>query len=327
MKSKTFSAIFLASSIFILVSIFSFTILVDPYDVTGINLLHIKHKLTRDGRLQKINRIKELKSIDNLILGSSRSERLNPDTVNKLIGGYTYTFGVGGAGIEDALGLLLYLEKEQKLPKNIILCLDFISFGEGKPSEGFYKIPELNFLNSQNTNQNYAAKLFSIDALRASFKTFKIHMKHIEPNSYIDQNGFLKSKETTPSGDMESIKRVADYYYNFNYKKGDIQFSKERFEYLNRIVIMSQKHHISLYAMLTPEHAELYRMVESNPKLFHKLGYVKQKLSSITPYYDAMILNEKTTDSKNFEDAVHYNEQMGNYLLEELLTPCNNKYK
>lgn len=319
MNHKTFSRIFLAAAFSLLLGIFSFTLLVDPYDVTGINLLHIEHKLTRDGRLQKINRIKELKSIDNLILGSSRSERLNPETVNKLIGGYTYTFGIGGAGIEDALGLLLYLEKEQKLPRNIILCLDFVSFGEGRPSEGFYKIPEINFLNTQNSNQNYAAKLFSIDALRASVKTFEIHRKHIQPNSYIDQNGFLKSEETTPSGDMESIRKVADYYYNFNYKKGDMQFSKERFEYLKRIVRMSKKHHIKLYIMLTPEHAQLYRMIENNPKLLHKLNDIKQKLLTITPYYDAMVLNEKTMDSKNFEDAVHYNEKMGDLLLNELL--------
>lgn len=319
MNYKTFFRIFLFATASLLISILTFTLLIDPYDVTGINILNIKHKLTRDGRLQKINRIKELKSIDNLILGSSRSERLNPTTVSQLLGGYTYTFGIGGAGIEDALGLLLYLEKEQKSPKNIILCVDFVSFAEGKPSEGFYKIPELNFLNSQNTNQNYAAKLFSIDALRASIKTFEIHLKHIEPNSYIDQNGFLKSEEITPSGDMESIRKVADYYYNFNYRKGDVQFSKERFEYLKRIVAMSNKHHVKLYIMLTPEHAQLYKMIENNSKLLHKMNDVKQKLLAIAPYYDAMVLNEKTTNPANFEDAVHYNEKMGDLLLNELL--------
>lgn len=320
MKPKSFTSIFLASSIFILLSIFSFTILVDPYDTTGINILHIKHKLTRDARLQKINRIKELKQIDNLILGSSRSERLNPATVNRLLGGYTYSFGMGGANIEDALALILYLEKEKKIPKNIILCIDFASFSESmKTSEGFYRIRELNFLNTHAPKRDYAAKLFSVDAFRASVKTFKIHLKNIEPNSYTDENGFLRSREATPSGNKEKIQKVANYYYANYYKSGNMKLSEIRLNYLKNIIEISNKNHVQLYVMLTPEYVQLYDMIQNNTKLFQKLNTFKQYVSSITPYYDAMNINEKTTNPNNFEDAVHYNEKMGDLLLIELL--------
>ena len=320
MKPKLFSRIFLATSLSVLLLILDFNLLVDPYDVTGSNLLNIQHKLTRDGRLQKINRIKELQSIDNLILGSSRSERLNPATVTRLLGGYTYTFGIGGANVEDALGLLLYLEKEKKLPKNIILCIDFAAFNKDlKPSDGFYKIPEINFLNTQNTQQNYPAKLFSIDALRASVKTFKVHLKHIKPDSYIDTNGFLRSEHSTASGDMQSIRKVADQYYVFSYKEGKIEFSQARFNYLKRIVSLSKKHNIKLHVMLTPIHVHLYKKIQNNPILVKKLANFKEKILTITPYYDAMTLNPSTINDNNFEDAVHYNEEMGNHLLYELL--------
>lgn len=320
MKPKTYSKIFLAGSIAFLFSIFSFNLLIDPYDVTGTNMLHIKHKLTRDGRLQKINRIKELKSIDNIILGSSRSERLNPATVTRLIGGYTYTFGIGGANIEDALGLLLYLEKEKKLPKNIILCIDFSGFNKDlKTPDGFYKIPEINFLHAQNTAQNYPAKLFSTDALRASIKTFKVYLKGSEPDSYIDANGYLQSKNSTPSGDIERIRKVANEYYNFSYKKGDITFSETRFNYLRTIVSIANRHNIKLHVMLTPVHCELYDKIQSNKQLAKKLTYVKSKLLTITPYYDAMVMNKETSDKNNFEDAVHYNENYGNLLLYQLI--------
>lgn len=320
MNHKTFSRTFLIATSFILLSIFTFTLLIDPYEVTNVNLLKIKHKLTRDERLKKINRIKELKSIDNLILGSSRSERLNPEKVSQLLGGYTYTFGTGGANIEDALALVLYLEKEQKLPKNIILCIDFAAFSDSmKISEGFYKIRELNFLNSHNTNQNYAAKLFSIDAIQASIKTLEVYLQKIEPSSYTDQNGFLRSRDITPSGNMDKIKEVSDYYYNFNYKKGNMKLSKTRFEYLHRLVKVANKNHIRLHVMLTPEYIHLYSRIQKNPNLTKILYEFKQKLSTITPYYDAMVLNKKTTNPINFEDAVHYNEKMGDYLLSQLL--------
>lgn len=319
MKHTLFIRYFFIGSLSLLLIILSLNLLVDPYVITHANLLNIKHKLVRDGRVEKINQIKELKAIDNLILGSSRSERLNPATVNRLLGGHTYTFGIGGANVEDALGLLLYLEREHKLPKNVILCLDFSMFGAGKPSDSFYEIPELNFLNSHNKNRNYAAKVFSIDATRASIKTLQTHLKKSALSSNIDQNGFLISREKTPSGDMESIQKLAHQYYMINYRAGEITFSEERFEYLRHIVEITNRHGIKLHVMLTPVHQYLYSMIEENSKLNYKFVHFKQRLAAIAPYYDAMVLNPATIDKYNFEDAVHYNEKMGDYLLSQLL--------
>lgn len=318
MHNKTFAKTFIILSGVLLLTIGGFNIIVDPYDVTRINLLHIEHKVVRDGRAQKINQLKTLKDIDNLILGSSRSERLNPATVSKFIGGYTYTFGMGGASIEDALGVLLFLEKENKFPKNIILCVDFSMFGESKPSVEFYNSPEINFLATKPPKIDYASKLFSIDATRASIKTLKFHLKKREPDSYIDEHGYLRSKHETPSGDQEKIQKVAQYYYDFNYKAGNISFSQERFDYLERIVALANKHDSRLYVMLTPVHKNLYTKIDENKKLSEKLVSFKQQLSSIAPFYDAMVLNLETMRDSNFEDAVHYNEKMGDYLLQQL---------
>lgn len=324
MKAPQFIRYFLIVSSTLLFLILGFNLLIDPYEVTGKNLLKINQKLVRDGRVQKLNRIKELDHIDNLILGSSRSEKLNPDTVNRLLGGYTYTFGIGGANVEDALGLLLYLERENKLPKHVILCLDFTMFGAGKPAQSFYEIPELNFLGQHDTQQNYAAKLFSIDATRASMKTLKAHLKKTESDSYIGENGFVFSREQNTPGNIESIKKLAHQYYTVNYRSGEMTLSEERFGYLQRIVEISQKHEITLHVMLTPVHSHLFSMIQNNPKLARTLSQFKQTLKHITPYYDTMILSPETMNDNNFDDAVHYTEEMGDHFLKNLLnTPSN----
>jgi hypothetical protein len=325
MKPAFFIRYFIIGSTFAILLILSLNLLTDPYNVTSFNILNIKHKLVRDGRVQKISRIKELKQIDNLILGSSRSEQLNPTTVDHLLGGYTYTFGIGGASVEDALGLLLYLERENKLPKNIILCLDFTMFADGKPSESFYEIPELNFLGQQNTRPNYAAKLFSIDATRASVKTLKAHFKKTGPDSYISNNGFLISHNKTQLGNIENIKKLAHQYYTINYKSGDMELSSERFEYIKRIISLSQKHDMHLYIMLTPVHAYLYKKIDENPKLSNTLQKFKKQLSSMTTYYDTMTINPYTTNDLYFEDAVHYSEELGDLLLHDLIKTTPSK--
>ena len=321
MQFKNYTKRFFLISTFVLFIIFSFTIIVDPYNVTEYNLLNIKYKSVRDNRLQKIGQIKKLKKIDNLILGSSRSERLNPKTVDKILGGYTYTFGTGGANLEDALGLILYLKRENKLPKNIILCIDFSAFRKDLPTPaGFYKIPEINFLKTNDiTYQNYTSKLFSLEAFRSAFKTFKRDLKDKTPESFVDGNGFLVKKNIFPSGNMDKIKQVANEYYNFGYKKGELEFSEVRFNYLKEIIKISKQHNIDLYIMLTPVHKYLYDMIANNKKLLDKMYYIKDRLANIYPYYDAMILDENTKNKNNFSDAVHTNIIMGDLLLNKLL--------
>ena len=320
MRAKSFTIFFLLSTIGLMSAVFVFNLIIDPYDITHTNLLNIKHKLTRDGRLQKINRINELDRIDNLILGSSRSERLDPATVSKILGGYTYSFAIGGAGIEDGLGLLMYLEKQNKLPKNIILFLDFSGFNKNLATPtGFFNIPELNFINKQNIGHNNIAKLFSIKAIKASVKTFKVHLKNELPQSYINDNGFLQSLVPTPSGKIDRISKVADEYYSFSYEEGKIEFSQQRIIYLERFVSICKKHSIDLHILLTPVHINLYERIEKNVKLAHKLQEFKINLSKITPYCDAMIKSKYIFNNNNFEDAVHYNTSMGDQLISAML--------
>ena len=63
----------------------------------------------------------------------------------------------------------------------------------------------------------------------------------------------------------------------------------------------------------------------ANEMLYKKLVYFKSRILKITPYYDAMVLNEATKNRNNFTDAVHTNELMGDILLENLLNKSDNK--
>jgi hypothetical protein len=108
---KAFIKRFLVLVLLLLICILAFNLSIDPYNKYGINVFNIKHKLTRDDREFKISQINSMDKIDNLIIGSSRSQTLNPEILTQSLGGVSYNFGVGGGKIEDFLGLLLYLEK------------------------------------------------------------------------------------------------------------------------------------------------------------------------------------------------------------------------
>jgi hypothetical protein len=182
-SKKVWVKLLIISTIVVATFIFLLNYIVDPYNITNYNLLNIKSKFARDDRIEKVTFFKTLDKFDNIILGSSRVYSMNPDIVSNHLGGTTYNFAVGGASVEDNLGVLLYLQREKKLPKNIILGADFYTFNPNvPPNKYFLKNKELNFLVYENFQSDSISKFFSIDACRASFTTLKNHIKNKEKN-------------------------------------------------------------------------------------------------------------------------------------------------
>lgn len=117
MNFKRFIAFFLLFPMLAVGAIFTLNLLIDPFSITNVNLLNIKYKYARDDRTEKIERVKKIPYIRNLILGSSRAQHLDPQLMSHLHGGYSYNFGVGGGTTAEALGLLLYLQSQKNSQK------------------------------------------------------------------------------------------------------------------------------------------------------------------------------------------------------------------
>ena len=311
---KKFILLFFLLPFLLIGTLFSLNLLIDPFGITDYNILNIKYKMARDDRTEKVERIKKIKQIDNLILGSSRSQHIDSAILTKYFGGYSYNFGVGGGNSADALGLLLYLESKDKLPKNILLTLDFSTFKNDELHPSFYKLPELNFLNKDMKEENQIAKFLSIDAIRASFKTIKAHLKHTVPNSYFNKEGFMVSNKPKTT-DAESINKLSISYVNNVYKNGDMKISKARLNNVQSIVNLCKKHNINLTVTLTPVASIQYKLIQKNKKLLNKMQELIVKLATITPFYDAMIDNMYVQDVNNFEDNVHTNEKYAEMYL------------
>ncbi len=323
MTYKKFILLFFLFPFLLIGTIFSLNLIIDPFGITNYNILHIKHKMARDDRTEKVERIKKIPKIDNLILGSSRSQHLDPAILTQYFGGYTYNFGVGGGNSADALGILLYLESKNKLPKNILLALDFSTFlGDGL-APSFYKLPELNFLNKQMKEESQIGKFLSIDAVRASFKTIKAHLLHTVPNSYFNEEGFMISNKPKIA-DRETIEKLSVTYVENIYQNGNFTISKARLDNVQSIVNLCREHHIHLTVTLTPVSYAQYSLIKKNKILDEKIQDFKIRFAHITPFYDAMIDNKYINDIGNFQDNVHTNEKYGAMYMASIY---KNEYK
>ena len=318
---KKFAKRLILGSILLLLSVLGINLIVDPYSMTSYNLLGIPNKYARDDRAEKVAKLYKDPKYDNMLFGSSRVYVTNPYMVDKYLGGKTYNCGVGTALIEDQLGFLLFLQRIHKLPKNAIFGLDFYSFNPTVPTNKYFlKNNDLNFLQKKAGSSIYFEKFFSIDALRASYKTlYNFLYKHVD------------YKRFAPRGEATGVGGIMEYYpKNLEIKKFPRELilqdkhkiqtlhytsvSRERLGYVRKIKEVCQENNINCIFFTTPLNGQMLDEFLSNPQQAKSMQEFKRELAKITPYYDFLTHNEIVDNSFYFIDTMHFIPQAGNLL-------------
>jgi len=316
----------LFSVLFIVVFIFGFNYVIDPYNMTQYNMLDIKYKFARDDRTEKVNFFKTLQKFDNILVGSSRVYSINPRKVSQMIGGTTYNFGVGTATVEDHLGILLYLQKNHKLPKTLIIGVDFYTFNPNTPPNSYFlSNEELNFLSYSNKDAVYWSKFLSFDATRASFKTLKNHIKNKNDKPRFDKFGwgstYLNNEKRIIQDELPEIKAEIErnrvlMYSDFKYQHID----KKRIAYYEKIREICKENDIRLYIFGTPLHPILLKTFDSHRETKNALKEFKSYLATFensTNFYDD---EEFTNNMYNFQGATHTTANAGDIIIKKVLT-------
>ncbi len=315
-------------SIFITIAfLFGFNYIIDPYNMTPYNLLNINYKFARDDRTEKVNFFKTLPAFDNILLGSSRVYSINPRIVSKLISGTTYNFGVGTATVEDHLGILLYLQQNHKLPKKLIVGIDFYTFNPDTPPNSYFlSNKELNFLSYKNRESEYWSKFLSLDATRASIKTFKKHLKNNNEKPIFDNLGWggtyqddtkRNLADELPEIKSEIEKNKTLMYSNFKYTHLD----KKRIAYYQQIRKICKDNNITLLVFGTPLNPILLAKLQSYPQTknaFNEFVYYLSSFDNFTNFYND---HNFTNNLYNFNGATHTSANAGDVIIKKVLKP------
>ena len=305
--------------------IISVNYLIDPLTLNGNKIINFK-KIVVSVRANKVELASKLSSIDNVILGSSRAKRISPKHISKYLEGETFNFAVNSALPEDNYGILLYLERNNKIPKNIIMGVDFYTLNKLIPSDKrFLSNKELNFLN-KTSNATSIIDYLSFDMLKHSFKTIYHGLKGTVDSTKINpKNGFLyetRNDILISKGKFNYAKKIkseSQKYFNGKYSAGNYsEFSKERIEYLKKIKQYSSYHNINLYVYLSPSHCSHLKKIKRHKGLNKTLEKFKQYMSNNFNYVDFMIDNDKNCNDKNFYDAVHISPYLANLIVDDL---------
>ncbi len=327
MNVKKWVSFWFFLTIVILFAIAGFNYLIDPFSVNNNQLLSLK-KAVGDDRNKKVSYVKNLKNIDNLILGSSRSRRINPKDVNDFLDGYTFNFSVESARPEDYYGILLYLEKIGKVPKNIIIGFDFDILRKGSPHTQFISNNELNFTNATHTKSRLFFKYLNIDTFKFSIQTIYHNIFNTKENKKFDSNnGFLfwhQRDDLIKRGEynhFQKIKIHSKRHFKIVYSNGEYgDFSGKRIGYLKAIKSFVKKYNIKLYTYLTPVHCYHLDKIKTHKPLNNTLVKFKALLATQFNYLDFMVHNKYNCDEENFYDAVHQSYYINKLIVNDLFS-------
>lgn len=331
MRLRQWINFYIVIPITVIALIFSFNFIIDPYSMTSYNLLSIPNKFARDDRKEKVAKLYMEKPYNNILFGSSHVYSINPLTLTKYLGGRTYNAGVGTARIEDHLGFLLYLQRIKKLPKNVVIGLDFYSFNQNvETNKYFLHNEDLNFSNKKPKNDLYFSKFLSLDALRASYKTLRNFLKDSKDKPRFDINGatgnastvfdYYPSKITQQAFAQEKVDRGYADVKTVEYTT----ISKERINYIRQIITLCKENSLNCTFFITPLSGQLLSRIEADKILSETLSQFKNELGSLTGYYDFLIHN-LINDNRFFfgGDTMHTTTFTGNLILARIFHDHN----
>lgn len=332
-RYKNWVVVFFGASVFMMLLVIGVNYIVDPFSITGQNLLNIKLKMVSDDRTEKVEVIRNRPRYDNIMLGSSRVYLMNPLMVSHYIGGSTYNLGVGTAQPEDHLGFLLLLEKIGKFPSSVILGLDFYSFNKNlETNKYFIRNEDINFLHIKPEQSREFVEFLSLKMLRASVQTLKVHFGLKHAKRHFDENG--ASSEGSRVFDYYPAKGEAEDIYNnakINHASDFINdprytaVSEDRLSYLKRVVALCKKHNTRLVVFVTPLYGKLLQDIYTDKNLSSQLKEFKKRVAEITAYYDFLTLNKISRDAIYFGDPSHVKATTGNLILARLFDDASVK--
>jgi hypothetical protein len=326
MKTKKWITLFFLIPAILIGIVLGANLLVDPYSMTGYNVLEIPNKFARDDRVEKVAKLKTSAPYDNMMFGSSRVYSMNPLMVSRYLGGTTYNAGVGTARIEDHLGFLLMLKRIGKLPKNVLIGLDFYTFNpEVETNQYFLKNEDLNFLHAASANENYLSKFLSIDAFRASYKTLKNFLSDSREKPRFNEFGSKGNTQTEfgfypKANDSNSTYSRPELIREYHFVK-TVSFpalSQKRLEYLRRIKRVCRENNITLYLFTTPLHGGLIAKIDEDGALSRRLDRFKHEIRAIAPYHDFITRNPINDSAAYFSNPTHATTATGNLILARL---------
>lgn len=308
------------TSCFILLIVL-FNLIVDPYGV--FNIVNIekfnktKNYISGDGRTKFYSAKRSNPEI--LLMGTSRTENINPQYLNKYLDGRVYNLATKGSGVTLHKKNIEYFIKNYNI-KSIVYGMDLFSFNPATNLFGgsLEKTRYNDYYITDYINVLLGTKQFS-----RSIKTIKSNIK--DDSQLIDLDiGWATNVDNLKKIKSQGIESITTKVINNDLFVQKHFFNNEEFKnihsidkslkILDDIVELCKKNNVKLYLFTSPVYSKINTLIEKRG-YGDTYNYWKKALSKYEEVYDFNGYNTITNDINNFYDGHHYVDEISKLIL------------
>jgi hypothetical protein len=301
---------------------FGFIRIVDPYGESGTGRFPVLVLDSRRAKLRLLHQYAEHGPVEGLILGSSRSLLMRPESLSAGGNERIFNFAVDNAHAEDFLSIYHYALAQGASPKVLIIGLDVASLQSDDVHDHMFDRSELrDYLDQGHTASGRSImqfvddtkSLFTKDYLKDAFKAIVMKARHQTPRTNFRPDGYevLYSQEQVPSGHLG-----ADHDFSGDVKSylerlsGMHELSQVRLGYLRQLFTEAGQHHTEAIVWLTPIHVRLNQLIDEQtdyPNLIAKVNAAGREWASVygVHYRDFSNVKAFGGEETGWNDSTH----------------------
>lgn len=322
---KRFNSIFLTLVAFNLFAVGLFNILLDPYGVfntpqlQGVNQAKpTKKNHTRLAKAIEVTRIQP----KTIFLGSSTALRLSPNHPVLANTQPAYNLALPGAGMQEELLYFQHALINQPDLKQVIIGLDFFSFGVGiKKAPDFI---EDRLQKKRITTQDALNVIFSLSAFQSSWNTLTANIAS-KPSVSALKDLESESGVTPGQGDSRVINNFQVVISSYLQQEGrykNYQLSNERLQDLRTIIDTCRQRNIAVKVFFSPTHAVQLQTLHV-AGLSPAYQQWQREIVKIIPTWDFSGYSQINTEPlnsemKNYVDGAHYQYRIADLILNKM---------
>ncbi|GAB5408242.1 MAG: hypothetical protein BalsKO_06070 [Balneolaceae bacterium] len=275
---------------------------IDPYNIlkeeTNPNLIELKSQIS-----YKINyplyKLQEFSTnpTDIILLGDSRTAKLNPKAFEDLTDMSVSNLAYGGGTLPEVIDTFWYTTKVHNI-KKVYIGLNFNLYNK------------LNSMDRVNEAIQLKNSPFSYLFSRYCFKSVYSILKSLVSNEIIHIERPKLSK--TEFWQYQLQTSASNFYKNY-------QYPESYFEALEEISDYCSSNNIEVIFFVPPTHTELQQKV-TEFKLNRAEDKFKSDLKRLGLVYDFDYENKMTENKDNFSDPFHYIDTIADVVTREIIT-------
>ncbi|MFA8439726.1 DUF1574 family protein [Pueribacillus sp. YX66] len=327
---KIFTTV-IAISLVITSGIMTLNYIVNPHGKYNSNVLPSLVWTGRSDKASLLHKLNEDPEI--LILGSSRSMKIDPEFIEEKTGLSSFNAAVNSANAEDYYTMLRYsLDTLERKPNTIFLGIDVEAFHNNTPIDErlLFNKALSKYLNAQDRISfiDMLTSLLSYEETTSSFVSLYYKLSaYPDRSTYYDDNGFLHYIQKSGTVTDENYdSKIEDYIERYRARyDGYTQLSDKRKDYFEKFLALAEEENIQVIAFITTLHDDIIRDLKKT----RNYDDIKQKLVNYLNKMDEQNENFVYEDFDRvdkyngvltaFYDGAHIHEKNANRITRRLL--------